>query len=69
MRLGKLCFLPLIALLLPLCILAQETFTYTVRTGDTLYGLGKRYKMSVQEIKSLNQLDSDNLRVNQKLKL
>lgn len=69
LRLGKLCFLPLIALLLPLCILAQETFTYTVRTGDTLYGLGKRYKMSVQEIKSLNQLDSDNLRVNQKLKL
>lgn len=49
--------------------MAQETITYTVRAGDTLYGLGRRYNMSVSEIKRLNQLDSDNLRVNQRLKL
>ncbi|HHV37317.1 MAG TPA: LysM peptidoglycan-binding domain-containing protein [Candidatus Cloacimonetes bacterium] len=69
LRLSKLWFLLLFALLLPLCILAQETITYTVRAGDTLYGIGRRYNMSVSEIKRLNQLDSDNLRINQKLKL
>lgn len=59
----------LILMIMPLIIRAQETFTYTVKSGDTLYGISRSYGMSVQEIKSLNDLSSDNLRINQKLKL
>ena len=42
---------------------------YTVKSGDTLYGLGLKYGLSVQEIKSLNNLTSDTIYVGQSLKI
>ena len=41
--------------------------TYTVLRGDTLYGIAKKFDTSVQSIKELNNLTSDNLAVGQRL--
>jgi LysM repeat protein/lysophospholipase L1-like esterase len=40
-----------------------------VKAGDTLTSLASRFKTTVQEIKSINQLTSDNLNIGQKLML
>ncbi|MDG2280766.1 MAG: glucosaminidase domain-containing protein [Flavicella sp.] len=42
---------------------------YRVRKGDTLYAIAKRYRMSVDEIKELNGLSSNDISINQVLKL
>lgn len=43
--------------------------TYQVRRGDTLYGIARRYKTSVQAIKNLNQKKSNQLRIGEQLRL
>lgn len=43
--------------------------TYTVKSGDTLYGIAKKYGTSVDNIKSLNNLVSDALSIGQVLKI
>ena len=48
--------------------LEQET-TYTVVSGDTLYGIAKKYNTTVDAIKELNNLMSNTLRVGQILKI
>lgn len=45
----------------------QQGQTYTVRKGDTLSGIARRYKMSLTQLKSLNNLKSNALRIGQKL--
>ncbi|MFO1444340.1 LysM peptidoglycan-binding domain-containing protein [Bacillus sp. Bva_UNVM-123] len=42
---------------------------YTVQKGDTLSSIAKRYQVSINEIKSYNNLKSDALFINQQLKL
>ncbi len=42
---------------------------YTVKKGDTLYGIAKKYGMSVQDLKKLNDLVLNNLSIGQKLKV
>lgn len=42
---------------------------YTVKSGDTLYSLGKKYKVPYTKIKEWNGLRSDNLQIGQKLKI
>lgn len=42
---------------------------YKVRKGDTLYSISKRYKMSVEDLKLLNDLKSNDISINQVLKL
>ncbi len=60
----------LLALLLILpVLLAAEFQTHTVKKGDTLYALSKRYGVSVDQIKTLNNLAGNNLAVNQVLKI
>lgn len=40
---------------------------YVVRAGDTLYSIANRYNMSVDELRTLNNLTSDVLRIGQEL--
>lgn len=40
---------------------------YTVKSGDTLWGIARKYNMSVNDLKSLNNLISNNLSIGQKL--
>ncbi len=40
---------------------------YIVKKGDTLYSIANKYNMSVSEIKTLNNLTTNNLQVGQKL--
>jgi LysM repeat protein len=42
--------------------------TYEVKQGDTLFTLSARYGVTVAEIKEVNKLESDNLRVGQELR-
>ncbi|MEG0732759.1 MAG: LysM peptidoglycan-binding domain-containing protein, partial [Vagococcus sp.] len=46
---------------------AQTTGTYTVKRGDTLYGIGLQHGVSVAQLKSWNGLKSDMIYVGQKL--
>ena len=47
----------------------STTTTYTVKSGDTLWSIAKKHNVSVEHIRKLNNLKSDNLKVGQKLKL
>lgn len=40
---------------------------YTVKKGDTLYSISQQYNLTVEELKKLNNLKSDNLAIGQKL--
>ena len=40
---------------------------YTVKAGDTLYGIANEYNLTVDELKSMNNLKSNNLSIGQKL--
>ena len=44
-------------------------FTYTVKSGDNLYSIAKRYDTTIDEIKKLNNLNSNLLNVGQVLKI
>ena len=51
-------------------LLAHTTMrNYTVTKGDTLYGIARRFNSSIQRIKKLSGLGSDNIRVGQILKI
>ena len=43
------------------------TFIYTVKKGDSLYNIARRYETTVNEIVSLNNLKTINLSIGQKL--
>ncbi len=43
--------------------------TYVVKSGDTLYGIAKRFNTTVNALKSLNNLSSDILKIGQILKI
>ncbi|MCJ0741698.1 glucosaminidase domain-containing protein [Pedobacter montanisoli] len=40
---------------------------YTVQQGDTLYKISQMFKLSVDDLKSLNQLPDNNIKIGQKL--
>jgi membrane-bound lytic murein transglycosylase D len=48
---------------------SRSATVYTVRRGDTLSGIAKRYGTSTANLKRINGLSSDQLRVGQKLRL
>ncbi|MFS0655043.1 LysM peptidoglycan-binding domain-containing protein [Bacillus sp. 179-C3.3 HS] len=48
---------------------ASATTTHKVVKGDTLSKIGKKYGMTVKELKSLNKLKTDLIKIGQKLKV
>ncbi len=48
---------------------ATSPILHTVAPGDTLWQISRKYKISVAQIKILNQLDTDAIQVGQKLRL
>ncbi|WKB37413.1 LysM peptidoglycan-binding domain-containing protein [Terrilactibacillus sp. S3-3] len=48
---------------------SSGTKTYSVKSGDTLWGISRHYGVSVSAIKSLNHLSSDTIYAGQKLSL
>ena len=64
-------FAPLIVicfvfLILPRPVLAEEVF-HTVKSGDSLWSIAVKYNTSVEKIKQLNQLSTDNLQIGKSL--
>ena len=47
----------------------DNSITYIVKKGDSLYTIAKKYNTSVSEIVSLNNLSSNNLSIGQTLKI
>ena len=47
----------------------DNMFLYSVKKGDTLYSIGKRYNVSVDDIKKLNYLTNNNLYIGQVLRI
>ena len=45
----------------------SSVFTYTVKKGDSLYNIARRYDTTVDQIIKLNNLSSINLSIGQKL--
>lgn len=46
-----------------------DTAYYTVRRGDTLYSIGRRFGISVATVKRMNSLSSSRIKIGQKLKV
>ena len=40
---------------------------YTVVTGDTLYSIARRFGITVEDLKALNNLSDNNIKIGQKL--
>lgn len=47
----------------------STTFTYTVKKGDSLYAIAKKYNTTVNDIVSLNNLKTTSLSIGQTLKI
>jgi membrane-bound lytic murein transglycosylase D len=48
---------------------ANNLSDYTVASGDTLFNISRRYDLTVAELKSLNDLSADKLKLGQVLKV
>lgn len=64
LRVGQVLVIPAISGTNP-----DSMFMYTVKRGDTLYSIAKIYGTTVDEIKELNQLASNNLSVGQVIRV
>lgn len=47
----------------------STTITYTIKLGDTLYSIAKKYDTTVDKIKQLNNLTSNTLSIGQQLQI
>ena len=59
-------------LLTALLIVASNSFAsnnYTVKKGDTLYSISKKFDTTIKELKNLNNLSDNNLKIGASLKV
>lgn len=56
-------------LFIPVTSITPTYSTYTVVKGDTLYGIARKYNITVDELKRLNNITSNNLYIGQQLKV
>ena len=56
-------------LFIPVTAITPTYETYTVQKGDTLYGIARKYDITVDELKGLNNITSNNLYIGQQLKV
>ena len=49
--------------------ITEDSMQYVVKKGDTLYAVARRFNTTVDLIKKVNRLQSDNLAIGQKLKI
>lgn len=47
----------------------NKELTYTVKKGDTLYSISRRFNMSVEDLKKMNRLKSNTIEIGQNLKV
>ena len=59
--------LPAIFFLLAGPAVLEANVIHTVKPGESLYAIGKKYRVNTEEILTANQLDSEIIRVGQKL--
>jgi cell wall-associated NlpC family hydrolase len=59
--------LPAIIFLLAGPAILQADVTHTVKPGESLYAIGKKYQVNTEEILAANQLSGETIRVGQKL--
>jgi LysM repeat protein len=45
----------------------NKSVTHIVKSGDTLSELAEKYKITIQQLKQINGLTSDNIKIGQKL--
>ena len=57
-----------IMLIIPAMLLAAPQI-HKVRKGDTLYSISKKYDVSVDQLKKMNALASNDLRIGEKLRV
>ncbi len=53
----------------PLGVSKGKEITYVVKEGDTLWGIAKKYNITIAEIKTWNRLEKDQIHPEDKLKL
>jgi len=46
---------------------ANVNKTYTVTTGDTLYSISRRFGLTVEDLKALNNIADNGIKIGQKL--
>lgn len=50
-------------------VVEDDSNMYTVKAGDTLYGIARMFNVSVDELRRINNLTSNNLRIGQVLRI
>ena len=60
-------FVGVFVLSLILFVAPADAATHTVQKGDTLYSIAKKYDLTVDKLKSLNNLKTNNIKVKQVL--
>ena len=56
-------------LFIPITEITSTYSTYIVQKGDTLYGIARKYDITVEELKRLNNITGNNLYIGQQLKV
>ncbi len=56
-------------LFIPITEITPTYSTYIVQKGDTLYGIARKYDITVEELKRLNNITGNNLYIGQQLKV